>query len=132
VILGFARLIRWCLEVAERTDTQVNATLVKKAAPDIIYIDYSPRDFIESMINNYLFPDLSEPSDTEIIIPRIPIMHEETREELYHILVLLCKQVDNYAKVVDLMSDLIPHGMPSITTSAPPNRCVNSANKESP
>jgi ubiquitin carboxyl-terminal hydrolase 34 len=98
----------------------VNATLVKKAAPDIIYIDYSPRDFIESMINNYLFPDLSEPSDTEIIIPRIPIMHEETREELYHILVLLCKQVDNYAKVVDLMSDLIPHGMPSITTSPPP------------
>lgn len=114
MILGFARLIRWCLEVAERTDTQVEATLVTKAAPGNIYTDYNPRDLIESVINNYLFPDLSEPSDTDIITPRIPIMHEETREELYHILVLLCKQVDNYSKVVDLMSDLIPHGTSSI------------------
>ena len=62
------------------------------------------------MINNYLFPDLSEPTDTEISSPQIPIMHEETREELYHILVLLCKQVDHFAKVVDLVSDIIPHG----------------------
>jgi ubiquitin carboxyl-terminal hydrolase 34 len=102
------------LEAAERTDTQVNATLVRKAAAGNINADYRSRDLIESVINNYLFPDLSEPSETEIITPRIPIMHEETREELYHILVLLCKQVDNYTKVVDLMSDLIPHGKPCI------------------
>ncbi|KAH8696007.1 putative ubiquitin hydrolase [Talaromyces proteolyticus] len=101
VILGFARLLRWCLDVAEQTNTKLNAT-----------------SLIESLINNYLFPDLSEPSDTEIITPRIPVMHGETREELYNILVLLCKQADNYAKVIDLMSDLIPHDYTYNTTWA--------------
>lgn len=93
----------------------MNATLVKQEYDKSIYINYRPRDLIESVINNYLFPDLSEPSDAEIITPRIPIMHEETREELYHILVLLCKQVENFAKVIDLMSDIIPHGTSSMS-----------------
>lgn len=46
-----------------------------------------------------------------MITPKVPIMHEETREELYRILGLLCKHVDNYAKVIELVSDLIPQGM---------------------
>ncbi|KAL1967875.1 hypothetical protein VTN77DRAFT_2564 [Rasamsonia byssochlamydoides] len=91
VILGFSRLLRLCLEIADQTDTRINAT-----------------ELIESLFNNYLFPDLSVPSDTEVITPRVPVMHEETREELYNILVLLCKHVENYAKVIDLVSDLIP------------------------
>lgn len=69
------------------------------------------RSLIESLFNNYLFPDLSEHSDEEKIHPQIPVMHEETRGELYNILVLLCKQVENYAKVIELASDLIPHGI---------------------
>jgi hypothetical protein len=69
------------------------------------------RSLIERLCSNYLFPDLSEHSEKEKITPRIPVMHEETREELYNILVLLCKQVENYAKVIELISDLIPHGI---------------------
>lgn len=65
---------------------------------------------IERLVNNYLFPDLSEPSDTEVIVPRIPVMHQETRQELYNILSLLCNNEQNFAKIVDLMSDLIPYG----------------------
>lgn len=65
---------------------------------------------IDSLVNNYLFPDLSEPSDTEIIKPRIPVMNEETREELYKILFLLARQEENFGRIVGLMNDLIPRG----------------------
>ncbi|EED21875.1 ubiquitin C-terminal hydrolase, putative [Talaromyces stipitatus ATCC 10500] len=101
VILGFARLLRLCLEVAGKRDTTINATVL-----------------IESLVNNYLFPDLSEPSDTEAIQPRIPVMNEDTREELYKILILLCKQEENFSKVIDLMSDLIPRDFTYNTTWA--------------
>lgn len=72
---------------------------------------------IDSLVNNYLFPDLSEPSDTEVIKPRIPVMNEETREELYKILYLLARQEENFGRVVDMMNDLIPRGKYSFTLS---------------
>lgn len=37
-------------------------------------------------------------------------MNEETREELYKILFLLARQEENFGRVIDLMSDLIPRG----------------------
>lgn len=78
--------------------------------------DTAPTDWlsdsvlIDSLVNNYLFPDLSEPSDTEVIKPRIPVMNEETREELYKILYLLARQEEYFGRVIDLMNDLIPRG----------------------
>jgi ubiquitin carboxyl-terminal hydrolase 34 len=67
------------------------------------------RDLIERLFNNYLFPELSENSDG-LITPKIPLMHNETRDELYNILLLLCKEPSNYERVVDLLDDLIPQG----------------------
>ncbi|KAE8554713.1 hypothetical protein EYB25_003254 [Talaromyces marneffei] len=101
VILGFARLLRLCLEVAVKRETTINAAVL-----------------IDSLVNNYLFPDLSEPSDTELITPRIPVMNEETREELYKILYLLARQEENFGRVIDLMNDLIPRDYTYNTTWA--------------
>lgn len=99
IIWGFVRLLRLCLEVAGKRNTRIDATAL-----------------IERLVNNYLFPDLSEPSDTEVIVPRIPVMHQETRQELYNILSLLCNNEQNFAKIVDLMSDLIPYDYTYNTT----------------
>lgn len=47
----------------------------------------------------------------EAIVPRIPVMHNQTRIELYNILTLLVKDDRNYFKVVDHLEDIIPQGM---------------------
>jgi hypothetical protein len=67
-------------------------------------------DLIENFFNNYLFPDLSRSCDTPIH-PRVPVMHNQTRQELYHILILLSKSRGNYAKIIELLEDIIPQGM---------------------
>lgn len=67
-------------------------------------------DLTEKLFDRYLFPDLSMPSD-EAIVPRIPVMHNQTRIELYSILTLLVKDDRNYFKVVDHLEDIIPQGM---------------------
>lgn len=67
-------------------------------------------DLTEKLFDRYLFPDLSMPSD-EAIVPRIPVMHNQTRIELYNILTLLVKDDRNYFKVVDHLEDIIPQGM---------------------
>ncbi|KAL1880253.1 hypothetical protein Plec18167_003656 [Paecilomyces lecythidis] len=90
VVLGFARLIRLCLELAEITETIVN-----------------PSDIMENVFNNYLFPDLSAPNQGPIV-PQVPVMHSQTRQELYNILVLLSKNDENYPKIIELLEDLIP------------------------
>lgn len=90
IILGFTRLLRLCLELAESTDTPVDTF-----------------DLIEKLFNNYLFPDLSMESSNPIS-PQVPIMHSQTRQELYNILLLLCKHDDNYPKIVELLEDIIP------------------------
>ncbi|KAJ9326994.1 hypothetical protein DTO027B3_2234 [Paecilomyces variotii] len=90
VVLGFARLIRLCLELAEITETTVN-----------------PSDIMENVFNNYLFPDLSVPGEGAMA-PQVPVMHTETRQELYNILVLLSKNDENYPKIIELLEDLIP------------------------
>ena len=43
--------------------------------------------------------------------PRIPVMHNQTRQELYNVLLLLCKYKGNYAKIIELLEDVIPQGL---------------------
>ncbi|KAF7594517.1 hypothetical protein BBP40_008964 [Aspergillus hancockii] len=90
LILGFCRLIRSCLELAGSTNTIVDTF-----------------NLTENLFDKYLFPDLSMPS-SQAIAPQTPVMHTQSRQELYGILSLLCKYDDNYPKVVERLDDLIP------------------------
>jgi ubiquitin carboxyl-terminal hydrolase 34 len=75
--------------------------------PSLTLLLYS--DLAEKLIENYLFPNLSEESDN-LIVPQIPVMHTQTRQELYGILSLLCKYSEDYCTVVDCVKELIPGG----------------------
>ncbi|RHZ67719.1 putative ubiquitin C-terminal hydrolase [Aspergillus thermomutatus] len=90
LILGFCRLLRSCLDLADSSNTGLDAF-----------------DLAEKLFDNYLFPNLSEESDS-LIVPQIPVMHTQTRQELYGILSLLCKYTEDYCTVVDSVKELIP------------------------
>lgn len=93
LVLGFCRLLKSCLDIASSTNIPVDTF-----------------DLTESLFDKYLFPDFSEPS-SDLIVPRVPVMHNQTRQELYNILILLCKFDDNYSKIVERLEDIIPEGL---------------------
>ncbi|PLB47101.1 ubiquitin carboxyl-terminal hydrolase [Aspergillus steynii IBT 23096] len=94
VIYGFSRLIRMCLEAANTHSVRVDTL-----------------NLAEDLFDKYLFPDLSStPSSYQAIVPRTPVLHLFTRQELYNVLVLLCEYEENYIKIVDRLDDIIPQG----------------------
>ncbi|BDD63108.1 hypothetical protein MAP00_008050 [Monascus purpureus] len=90
LVLGFCRLLKLCLDLADSNNTSLDTF-----------------DLAESLFNNYLFPDLSMPSDSPMA-PQVPVMNTQIRQELYAILILLCKYDENYSKMVSFLEDLIP------------------------
>ncbi|KAL2872647.1 putative ubiquitin C-terminal hydrolase [Aspergillus lucknowensis] len=90
LILGFSRLLKSCLNIASSSNVTVDTF-----------------NLTEQIFDNYLFPDLSEPS-SQLITPQTPVMHTQTRQELYSIAVLLSKYDDNYAQLVGRLEDIIP------------------------
>ncbi|KAL4879060.1 hypothetical protein BJY04DRAFT_220654 [Aspergillus karnatakaensis] len=90
LILGFSRLLKSCLDIASSADITIDTF-----------------DLTEQLFDNYLFPDLSDRSE-EPITPQIPVMHTQTRQELYSIVSLLSKYDDNYNKLVARLEDIIP------------------------
>lgn len=73
-------------------------------------------DLTEKLFDRYLFPDFSSRSST-LIRPKVPIMHGQTRQELYRILTLLCKYDQNYMGMVDCLEDIIPQGLDPLLIS---------------
>ncbi|KAA8652357.1 putative ubiquitin C-terminal hydrolase [Aspergillus tanneri] len=92
LILGFCRLLKSCLDLASSSNTAVDTF-----------------DLTENLFDKYLFPDLSAPS-SDTIVPQIPVLHSQTRQELYTVISLLCKYNANYSKVVERLDDIIPQG----------------------
>lgn len=45
------------------------------------------------------------------MVPQVPVLNTQIRQELYAILVLLCKYDENYSKMVSFLEDLIPQGL---------------------
>ncbi|KAF9893427.1 hypothetical protein FE257_010739 [Aspergillus nanangensis] len=88
--LGFCRLLRSCLELANSADMELDTL-----------------DLAENLFDKYLFPDLSMPSPS-LLTPQIPLMNTQTRQELYSILSLLCKNNTNYFKIVERLEEIIP------------------------
>lgn len=43
--------------------------------------------------------------------PKIPVMHTQTRQEIYKVLLLLCEDGTNYENMLELLEDVIPRGM---------------------
>lgn len=93
LLLGFTRLLGSCLDRAQTAGVPVDSF-----------------DLTEKLFDRYLFPDLSISSD-EAIVPRVPVLHNQTRIELYNILTMLIKEDKNYLSVVDHLEDLIPQGL---------------------
>lgn len=91
-LLGLTRLLGSCLDRAESANVSVDTL-----------------DLTEKLFDRHLFPDLSMPSD-EPIVPRVPVLHNQTRIELYNILTLLIKDDRNYVTVVNNLEDIIPQG----------------------
>lgn len=61
------------------------------------------------LFDNYLFPG-SSVSPSHPIVARVPVMHEQTRQELYALLCLLSKRNDNYLKMVARLDGMILPG----------------------
>ncbi|KAJ5368932.1 uncharacterized protein N7496_008692 [Penicillium cataractarum] len=91
LVLGFAGLLEQCLESA-----------------DLANVDLETFDLAEQIISKYLFPELANEND-EVIVPRTPHMHTETRQKLYSIIRLLCKRSDgNVARIMQHLEGVIP------------------------
>ncbi|TPX26244.1 hypothetical protein DIZ76_011705 [Coccidioides immitis] len=91
IVLGFAHLLKKCMELSQ---------------PKSIIAD--TRDLMDQLFATYLFPDLSEQIDTEVIEPAIPVMHTETRQEIYNVLLLLCEDETNCEQMLEILEDVIP------------------------
>ncbi|KAL4986994.1 hypothetical protein BDW68DRAFT_162080 [Aspergillus falconensis] len=90
IILGFSRLLKSCLDIS----ASANITL-------------DTSNLTEQLFDTYLFPDLSMPSH-DFIVPQIPVMHTQTRQELYTVVGLLSKYGDNYNRLITRLEDIIP------------------------
>ncbi|KAL5003429.1 hypothetical protein BDV10DRAFT_154983 [Aspergillus recurvatus] len=90
IILGFSRLLKSCLDIS----ASANITL-------------DTFDLTEQLFDTYLFPDLSMPSHNSIV-PQVPVMHTQTRQELYTVVGLLSKYGDNYNQLITRLEDIIP------------------------
>ncbi|KAK2762638.1 hypothetical protein FQN54_000811 [Arachnomyces sp. PD_36] len=93
IVLGFTLLLKTCLDLAKNTSTSVDTS-----------------GLMEKLFATFLFPDLSEISYDQPIDPKIPVMHTQTRQEIYKILLLLCEDKANYETILELLGDVIPRG----------------------
>ncbi|KAL2808823.1 hypothetical protein BJX63DRAFT_18059 [Aspergillus granulosus] len=93
LIYGFSHLLRSCLEIAKSSEIKINTF-----------------NLVEQIFDKYLFPDLSpDPSSSsELLVPQIPVMHAQTRQELYNMAGLLSHDDENYAHLIGRLEDIIP------------------------
>ncbi|KAF7719522.1 Ubiquitin carboxyl-terminal hydrolase [Penicillium ucsense] len=91
LVFGMASLLEQCLQYADSTGLNLEAL-----------------DIAEPIMGKYLLPELANETD-DVIVPRTPLMHTETRQKLYNIIGLLCKQnVENIARTMQYLDGLIP------------------------
>ncbi|KAM5459241.1 putative ubiquitinyl hydrolase 1 [Microsporum canis] len=90
IILGFAYLLKMCLELA--ISENINAGTGR---------------LMESLFTTFLFPNLSD-MQVERIKPSIPVMNPTTRQEIYSIILLLCRDTNNCAQMLELLEEVIP------------------------
>ncbi|EGD93595.1 ubiquitin carboxyl-terminal hydrolase [Trichophyton tonsurans CBS 112818] len=91
VVLGFAYLLKLCLELAISEN-----------------IDAGTTNLMANLFITLLFPNLSDTQDDNIQ-PGIPIMNSTTRQEIYSIILLLCQSTNNCAEMLELLEDIIPY-----------------------
>ncbi|KAL3477353.1 hypothetical protein BJX99DRAFT_226442 [Aspergillus californicus] len=90
VVFGFSRLLKTCLDIASSSNITIDTF-----------------DLTERLFDTYLFPDLSPPS-SELLIPQVPVMHTQTRQELYGLAGQLSKYEGNYTQLISRLEDIIP------------------------
>ncbi|RDW90490.1 putative ubiquitin C-terminal hydrolase [Aspergillus mulundensis] len=90
IIFGFSRLLKSCLEIAEASNITLDTF-----------------NLTEQLFDTYLFPDLS-PSSQDLVVPQIPVMHNQTRQELYGIVYHLSKYGDNFSQLISRLEEIIP------------------------
>ncbi|KAL3457508.1 hypothetical protein BJX64DRAFT_268792 [Aspergillus heterothallicus] len=92
-LYGFSRLLSSCLEIAKSSEIKINTF-----------------NLVEQIFDKYLFPDLSPEAESpsELLTPRIPVMHAQTRQELYHMARLLSHDDNNYDHLIARLEDIIP------------------------
>ncbi|KAJ5770638.1 uncharacterized protein N7511_002689 [Penicillium nucicola] len=91
LIIGFSSLLEWCLKLANAANVHLDTL-----------------DIAEQILSKYLFPDLSpEPDDK--LEAQTPVMNSGTRQSLYSVVNLLCKQSDEtYLRIMESLSTTVP------------------------
>ncbi|KAJ5542931.1 hypothetical protein N7535_005353 [Penicillium sp. DV-2018c] len=91
LVIGISALLEYCLELANAAGVMLDT-----------------RNMAEEIFNQYLFPDLS-PETAEHAVPKVPVMHSNTRSSLYNVVGLLCKQSDDtYYQVLEMVNTNVP------------------------
>jgi ubiquitin carboxyl-terminal hydrolase 34 len=91
LIVGFSSLLEWCLKLAIAANFHLETL-----------------DIAEQILQNYLFPDFS-PDSKERQHARAPVMNANTRQSLYNVVSLLCKQSDQtYSRVLEILEPIVP------------------------
>lgn len=92
VVLGFVHLLKMCLSLADSPSILANT-----------------RYLMVQLFTTYLFPPLSDVKDDEEVVPRIPVMHEITRQEIYLVILLLCEDPTNCRQMLSLLEDVMSY-----------------------
>lgn len=104
-------MLELCIDLADTANVELDtlwALLDNKTSYDSL--TYFPSDLAAQILDNYLFPDLTPETDDQLV-PRVPVMHTATRQKLFNIINLLCKQSDvNLAQVMDQLENAVPRG----------------------
>ncbi|OQD90430.1 hypothetical protein PENANT_c001G09677 [Penicillium antarcticum] len=91
LIVGFSSLLEWCLKLANAANVHLDTL-----------------NIAEQIMSMYLFPDLSPESDDKLDA-RAPVMNNGTRQTLYNVVSLLCKQSDEtYFRIMEYLNTTVP------------------------
>ncbi len=63
----------------------------------------------KDILSTFLFPGLSDPN-TAGCQPRLPVLKDAVREDLYHLVLSLSKTQEDLGDIVDHFEDLVPRG----------------------
>ena len=65
---------------------------------------------METLFETLLFPHISIAPDDEWVEARIPILHSQTRQKIYSIVLALSNDMTGYQKLLGLVKGLLPEG----------------------
>ncbi len=73
-------------------------------------VNTKDRNLLEKVFSTHLFPDLSPLSGSSSITPLVPVIHSQTRQALYDLILCLVQDEESYQTTLGLVNELVPEG----------------------